>query len=279
VILVDDYDQIYRDILPFLGLPSEPLQARAGGMIEDPNNYYYQGSYTLQVKGGKLTNVTGGLALHTRVSEQSGLIKRFVHLLPDMNVTIWAHDTSVMHLSGEKRVELEDLAKGGNTLARYRWDDWGDPPEFVGWEAFCKPGSNMRNAISGLAPAQLVSTPSFISKHYEASDFCAHPVNVPLHSLTGNYGVGPRAVNLSPVFSHSKMTLYADILVTPLEQYEANVSQASSILNQSDTTSTLRSVLTQTGKTNCKIRYSGEVVRLALDMTAVLYGEVLSGYD
>lgn len=223
VILVDDYDQIYRDMLPFLGLPSEPLKARSRDMIEDEKNYYYQGSFTLWIKDGKLAKTTGGLADHSRVREQTGLLQRFIHLLPDMNITIWAHDTSVIHLSGEKRTELEDLAKQGKTLSKDRWDDWGDPPEYVGWEAFCKPGSNMRNAVGGLAPSHLIPSPTFISSHYEASDFCAHPVNVPLHSLTGNYGVGPRAVNLQPVFSHSKMTLYADILVTPLEQYEALV--------------------------------------------------------
>lgn len=223
VILVDNYDQIYRDMLPLLGLPSEPLQARSREMIDNPQNYHYGGSFTLWIKNGKISNITGGMADHTRVKEQTGLIQRFVNLLPDMNITIWAHDTSVVHLSGEKRAELEDLAKQGKTLSRDRWDDWGDPPEYVGWEAFCKTGSNLRNAVGGLAPAQLIPSPSFISKHYEASDFCAHPLNVPLHSLTGNYGVGPRAVNLLPLFSHSKMTLYADILVTPLEQYEALV--------------------------------------------------------
>lgn len=210
-------------MLPFLGLPSEPLKERSRQMIEDHSNYYYQGSFTLWIKNGRLHNVTGGLSDHSRVEEQSDLIERFVHLLPDVNITIWAHDTSVIHLSGEKRTELEDLALQGKTLGQERWNDWGDPPEFVGWEAFCKPGSNMRNAVGGLTSSHLIPAPSFIEQHYDASDFCRHPVNVPLHSLTGNYGVGPRAVNLYPVFSHSKMTLYADILVTPLEQYEALV--------------------------------------------------------
>lgn len=91
--------------------------------------------------------------------------------------------------------------------------------EFVGWEAFCKPESNMRYAVAGLAPRQHIPHPSFISKQYDSSDFCRHPENVPLHSLTGNYGIGPRAVNLWPLFSHSKLSLYADILVTPMEQY------------------------------------------------------------
>ena len=68
-------------------------------------------------------------------------------------------------------------------------------------------------------PRQSVPEPSFVSKQYESLDFCRHPENIPLHSLTGNYGVGPRAVNLWPIFSQSKLSLYADITVTPLEQW------------------------------------------------------------
>lgn len=41
--------------------------------------------------------------------------------------------------------------------------------------------------------------------------------------MTGNYGVGPRAVNLSPVFSHCKLSLYSDIAITPLEQFDDDV--------------------------------------------------------
>jgi hypothetical protein len=103
VILLDSYDQIHRDILPFLGLPSKPIRDRSRIMIEDENNYYYQGSFTLWIKGGKVSQITGGQKDHHRVQEQIGLMQRFVHLLPDMNVTIWSHDTSVMHMTGEKR--------------------------------------------------------------------------------------------------------------------------------------------------------------------------------
>lgn len=80
----------------------------------------------------------------------------------------------------------------------------------------------MRNAVGGLTSAHFPD-PSFIVDHYLASDFCNHPANIPLHSLSNNYGVGPRAVLPHPLFSHSKTSLYADILVTPLEQYDTLV--------------------------------------------------------
>ena len=96
-------------------MPSKPLQDRARRMVEDTSNYYYQGSFTMHISNGRLAKVTGGEAGHSRVAEQTGLIERFVHLLPDMNVTIWVHDTPVMHMSGEKRQELEGLAKQGKS--------------------------------------------------------------------------------------------------------------------------------------------------------------------
>lgn len=80
----------------------------------------------------------------------------------------------------------------------------------------------MRHSVSGLEQQLVIPQPSFIQDHYEATDFCRHPGNLPLHSLTNNYGIGPRAVNIHPLFSHCKTSLYADMVVTPLEQYGAN---------------------------------------------------------
>lgn len=107
-------------------------------------------------------------------------------------------------------------------LAEDRWSDWGDPPHFCGWEAFCLPDSPMRHATAGLADRAPIPQPSFIEDHYTSTDFCKHPANLPLHSLTNNYGIGPRAVNIHPLFSHCKTSLYADIVITPLEQYGAD---------------------------------------------------------
>lgn len=67
--------------------------------------------------------------------------------------------------------------------------------------------------------------PSFVSDLYNASDCCLHPENIRIHSLTGNFGVGPRATNIWPLFSHCKTSLFADIVVTPLEQFWAEVGK------------------------------------------------------
>lgn len=115
MILIDDYDQINRDILPLLGLPSKPLQQRSQAMIEDETNYYHRGSFTLHVEEGKIAHISGGQVNHTRRNEQESLLRSFVHLLPAMNITIWVDDGPVMHVTGEKRKELEDLATAGRS--------------------------------------------------------------------------------------------------------------------------------------------------------------------
>lgn len=107
-------------------------------------------------------------------------------------------------------------------LPRERWSDWGDLPEFVGWEAMCRPQSKYRKWVGGVDTTEPAST-SFISDMYEANDFCAHPEIVRLHSTTNNYGLGPRCVNLWPLFSMCKTTLFSDITSTPLEQWGVEV--------------------------------------------------------
>lgn len=115
VILIDDYDQIYRDMLPFLGLPSTPLRQRSTEIITDTGNFLHGGSFTFKVEGGAIADISGGAKEHTRMKDQLSLMERFVQYLPDMNITIWAHDAPMLHIAGEKRKELEDLASAGKS--------------------------------------------------------------------------------------------------------------------------------------------------------------------
>lgn len=66
VVLVDEYDQIERDLLPLRGLPPSVLRARAEQLVSDSSNYYHTGSFTLHVKDGLLANITGPHADNSR---------------------------------------------------------------------------------------------------------------------------------------------------------------------------------------------------------------------
>lgn len=67
---------------------------------------------------------------------------------------------------------------------------------------------------------------SFISNDSvaDAIDFCSHPSYLNLHSLTSNYGLGPSPVEFWPLFSMCKTALFSDLVVTPLEQYDASIA-------------------------------------------------------
>lgn len=144
-----------------------------------------------------------------------------------------------MHAKIECRAELIEAARKGTcTLALIsidlanaytdihpsKHDDVHDTPDHIGWETFCPPYSPLQSYMSGTHINAVPALPrSFISSAYEAIDLCNHPEYLQLHSLTGNYGIGPTPVPFWPLFSHSKMQLYSDLLITPLEQYEQDV--------------------------------------------------------
>lgn len=108
VILVDNYDQINRDILPFLGLPSQPVHDRSRKMIEDRSSFHYRNSYTILIKDGRVSEVVGAQRKDGRTGQHIDLIANFVHMLPDMNVTITNHDGALTGIPGEKRWEGQD---------------------------------------------------------------------------------------------------------------------------------------------------------------------------
>lgn len=124
MILVDNYDQINRDILPFLGMPPSLLRTRSSTIMSDPNNNIQKGSFTLHVVNGQIASVeeggiTGGAKNSKRAHEQIELLEPFLGWLPDLNITISEQDGPAMHLSGERRLQLETLAKEGRGETRF----------------------------------------------------------------------------------------------------------------------------------------------------------------
>ena len=71
VILIDEFDQVERDLLPLRGLPPRLLRERAATLIDDTSNYYHTGSFTLHVVDGKLVNVSGPHAQNSRADDRA----------------------------------------------------------------------------------------------------------------------------------------------------------------------------------------------------------------
>lgn len=96
VILIDEYDQIQRDIMPFLALPPHILHQR----IEELEKNEF--THTFVVRNGEIT-ITGSKKEMGRANDQAGLMKNFMHLLPDVNITMSAHDGPSIVLDWDMR--------------------------------------------------------------------------------------------------------------------------------------------------------------------------------
>ena len=100
--------------------------------------YYHTGSFTLQVVSGAVEKTTGPYAMreNSRSEDQKRLLRRFVSMLPDINITVWVHDTPVMHIAAELkcvtvaptmatlmisifRLQLNSLAQKGSRKSVY----------------------------------------------------------------------------------------------------------------------------------------------------------------
>lgn len=119
-------------------------------------------------------------------------------------------------------------------------DNW----DLDGWQVICPPQSPLQEAehfekrMNWQAPEKT----SFIGlDHVKAMDVCQHPENQAIHGFTAwcvssCFGCffdvlltrparrpGPRPGFLFPLFSFTTSSLHSDLLLPPLEQYEAPV--------------------------------------------------------
>jgi hypothetical protein len=172
-------------------------------MVED-DNYYHNGAYTIHVEDGQVNRLSGPHAQTGRAKAQRDLMESFVPWLPDLNITTWLHDTPVIHTAGETKARYVELARQHQSariglvyqspvdayaaLPRPEWEDPFDRADYVGWEAFCPPDSNLRKAMGGLDAGDPPLGRSFIVDHVSAMEICRHPHLLNLHSLTSNYG-------------------------------------------------------------------------------------------
>lgn len=115
VVLVDNYDQINRDILPFLGMPSEPLREWSNELISDTNNHIHRGSFTVHIINGSVAHLSGPQMNCSRAKQQQQLLQRISQFLPDMNISIYAHDGPALRVPGNLIDELEGLAMVGQS--------------------------------------------------------------------------------------------------------------------------------------------------------------------
>ncbi|GAA5821220.1 hypothetical protein JCM3770_006880 [Rhodotorula araucariae] len=235
IILVDEYDQIQRDLEPFWALEPSDLAHRVRVMQERDE------TFTIQVEEGKVAEV-GGQAFLRRAKDLGDLIRRFSTYVPDVNLTFTRHDQPACQLDYYHRDRMVELANLGEFWGPSDYLHDSDP-NLSNWAIGCPPSSPLRQLEQSIleevyeeeedvpaaqitakfkaayAEASKASTGgrSYIYDYQSALDVCQHPETMNLHGFTSVSGTDPGP--LVPLFTFAKTNVHSDILVTPLEQY------------------------------------------------------------
>ncbi|KAK4702217.1 hypothetical protein P7C70_g4014, partial [Phenoliferia sp. Uapishka_3] len=230
VILLDEFDNIARDLLPFWAIPPSVIHERSAVLEEAP------WTFTMQISKGKV-EIKGAHAGDGRAADQAKLMQRWVRWVGDVNVTMSAHDgPSIMTDDGTRMKHIE-AAKKGVLLSDEELDVIDEDASLWGFPLSCPPDSRLRRAYTGLETSALPIGPSFVHDHLKTMDMCENPEWQYLHGSLSSLTLirsfltiafddigftawpGMRPKLIQPLFSFAKTTTYNDILLTPLEQY------------------------------------------------------------
>ncbi|ORY89461.1 hypothetical protein BCR35DRAFT_350444 [Leucosporidium creatinivorum] len=210
VILIDEFDQTFTDVLPFYAMPPSMLQNRSEALQRDPS------TFTMNIKNGEVS-ITGAHKDDGRAKDQAALMKRWVQWVPDVNVTMSAHDGPSIMMDDRGRSRHVEAAKKGVYLTQPELDGVNEDAALWGFPLACPPNSRLRRTYDGLEIGSLPAGPSYIADHLKTMDMCENPEWQYLHGFTSWPGARPQI--LKPLFSFAKTTMHSDMLLTPLEQY------------------------------------------------------------
>ncbi|KAK4053911.1 hypothetical protein OIO90_003748 [Microbotryomycetes sp. JL221] len=210
VVLIDEFDQTLNDVLPFYALPPETIHNRSMVLQRDPS------TFTMQIRNGRNT-IIGAHKADGRAKDQAELMKRWTKFLPDVNITMSAHDGPSIVMDHRGKTRHFEAAKKGVHLTQPEYDEVDEDAGLWGFPLSCPPNSRLRRAYDGLETNSLPQGPSYIADHLQTMNMCENPEWQYLHGFTSWAGMRPQL--LRPLFSFAKMTLHSDILLTPLEQF------------------------------------------------------------
>lgn len=119
IVLVDEYDQIYDDILPFLALKPSEFRDRARSLRTDTSLPWHAHSFSLEVKDGTVVFPPGGAPGGGKKEDMLELLADFTEMLPDLDIRINGGDEPSVVISGETRQKHEKAAREGEGAFRF----------------------------------------------------------------------------------------------------------------------------------------------------------------
>ncbi|GAA5893823.1 uncharacterized protein JCM6883_003648 [Sporobolomyces salmoneus] len=224
VILVDEYDQIHEDILPFRSLSPSEFRRRSKELQTDKKGPWWKNSFGLGIKNGQVKKFSGGGAEEGgdgRVEDLMDILGEFSEMVPeDLELRFLKGDEPGVVVSGEAKERHLRFAEEGKFLSPAEAQETLEPTGFLPWDSLCPPNSTARRIAQSLPidhrrPSPRSSLKSYVNlDHDKSMDFCDYPELRPLNGFTS--WSGPRPYLLYPLFSFTKTSYHSDLLVPHL---------------------------------------------------------------
>lgn len=241
-VIIDDFDQIHEDLLPFRALPPERLRELTHELATNPNNDL--GAITIR-NGSVLLQKEIKPTHRWMVEGAAKVIEPFVQHIPDMDLVFNLNDEPRVAVPWGKASALKNQARAQSLLPEDsvlngwsidRDSGWGpvDPADQTSYSLFtdtswtnvfdryvsvvCSPSSKARSqrmwnrhdiCLSCIRPHSMGQFPVDWNI---ASDLCHQPDLIWLHGFMLSPASLKVSQNLVPVFSQSKISGFNDIL-------------------------------------------------------------------
>ncbi|OCF54896.1 hypothetical protein L486_07552 [Kwoniella mangroviensis CBS 10435] len=216
--IVDEYDQLMRDLLPHHALPAQTFIARSKAL--EGTGF----TYTLDISKQGVA-LTGERSNAARPKHLQGLIGGFVDDLPEgfyLRVTGSDHDTGSVVLGKDQRERAMTLVREGNHFDETELKALEDPNRTPAWGWFVsnRPGTCHTAILSlGSSLMSMLVAKSFIFDHLPTMDFCEYPELKRLHgAMSLDYAHRSPSI-LKPILVLSKFPGDASFQTTPMEAY------------------------------------------------------------
>ncbi|KAK5071752.1 hypothetical protein LTR64_004471 [Lithohypha guttulata] len=247
VYVLDEFNQIYNDLLPFRAVPPAQLREQTWEIVSNPWNEISG----ITIRQGKASVQENVLPTHRWMLEGVvHIIDSFSQHLPDMDLAFNLNDESRIALTQEYRQELQNTALNNGFRGESSFSDWKDIPDepttdtvfenwsfsntFHEWAAqTCPKDSAARKNTAPFSRSQLCvhcaadhSLGQFLANWSIAADPCHQPDLANLHGFYLSPAAFKATHQLRPVFSQSKAPGFNDILYPSAWNYMDKVVYA-----------------------------------------------------
>ncbi|PLW25369.1 hypothetical protein PCANC_26018, partial [Puccinia coronata f. sp. avenae] len=207
VALVDEYEQISKDLEPFWAI--EPTRLRK--LVHQLKTKNNGRRMIFDVDDEGKVHRTGPFGDSTRARSLSNLMESYQKYIrkatKPFTMVIGSDDQAEIKTTWRERSRLLELAQRRKFIDEeedFKLSETHSPNDD------CPPGSSPRSLGQGYS--------SFVFDHLKSMEICLNLEQVPLHgALVNRHNTVFQPI--TPLFSFSKTCLDSDIRVTPLEQY------------------------------------------------------------